>query len=248
MGTLVGHVAPGVGFALIGLVHLLNTIRNYAQSPWDFESRSWFPTKAKGKLKYWSYILLCSDHLSPDWSIPSEHLNNFEHSSISLFFLLYADDCSLLLFHLHSADHMGLEGQYHWLYSSLSFFLVALIRSMALLFQGWWFIQMGLVLWIPAFTPKGCKMNNEDNHKVFSWYLAAIVIFTLIIYAYMVTCSKTRAHYLPLDHKDGISNMEVVRSAELAEICSAPKHRRSSDGSHSSAEMEAFASVERLER
>ncbi|KAJ7299192.1 hypothetical protein O6H91_Y284600 [Diphasiastrum complanatum] len=320
MGTLVGHVAPGVGFALIGLWHLLNTIRNYAQSPWDFESRSWFPTKAKGKLKYMELYLImfgsslsiaaelfiCPEQhqpLAPDWSIPSEHLNNFEHSSISLFFLLYATialcaSClrmqvpsgllhvlaafafsqELLLFHLHSADHMGLEGQYHWLLQLVVFvclcctlleiavphsFLVALIRSMALLFQGWWFIQMGLVLWIPAFTPKGCKMNNEDNHKVvrcndhttkmrakaladlqFSWYLAAIVIFTLILYAYMVTCSKTRAHYLPLDLKDGISNIEVVRSAELAEICSAPKHRRSSEGSHSSAEMEAFASVE----
>ncbi|KAJ7299190.1 hypothetical protein O6H91_Y284500 [Diphasiastrum complanatum] len=251
-------------------------------------------------------LFICPEKHQPladDWSIPSEHLNNFEHSSICLFFLLYATvalcaSClrmqvpsgllhvlaafafsqELLLFHLHSADHMGLEGQYHWLLQLVVFvclcctlleitvphsFLVALIRSMAVFFQGWWFIQTALVLWIPAFTPTGCKMNNEEDHKLvrcndhttemrakaladlqFSWYLAAIVIFTLILYACMVNCNKTSAHYLPLNPKDGISNIEVVKNAESAEIKSAPKHRRSSEGSHSSVEMEAFAAVE----
>ncbi|KAJ7545124.1 hypothetical protein O6H91_09G108000 [Diphasiastrum complanatum] len=284
---------------------------------WDFETRPWFPIKAKGKVKFLELYLIifgssfsiaaelfiCPEKHQPladDWSIPSEHLNNFEHSSISLFFLIYATVAlcasrspmqvpygllhvvaafafsqELLLFHLHSADHMGLEGQYHWLLQLIIFvclcctlleiaapqsILVALVRSMAVFFQGCWFIQMGLVLWIPAFTPKGCKMNNENDHKVvrckdhmtemrakalanlqFNWYLATVVIFTLTLYSYMVNYLKARTQYLPLDHKDGISNIEIMKNAELASV---PKHKRSNQGSHSSVELEAFAAVE----
>ncbi|KAJ6704688.1 PROTEINASE INHIBITOR I4 SERPIN (DUF716)-RELATED [Salix purpurea] len=75
-----------------------------------------------------------------DGTIPSNHLHNFEHSSISITFFVYAAFAVLLdrigpaaqygltqflgalafgqqlfLFHLHSADHMGVEGQYHFL-------------------------------------------------------------------------------------------------------------------------------------
>eukprot|EP00249_Psilotum_nudum_P015109 c25171_g1_i2 orf=241-1197(+) len=223
MGTFIGHVAPGVGFILIGLWHVFNTIRNYAQGPWDFETRSWFPVRYRGLLKYLElYAIMFGSCLSiaselfigperhqplaDDWSIPPEHLNNFEHSSISLFFLIYASVAlfidiykilipygflhvlgafafsqELLLFHLHSADHMGLEGRYHWLLKLIIFvslsctlleivwqqsFLVALVRAMSILFQGCWFIQMGFMLWIPFFVPKNCWKNFEQGHYV----------------------------------------------------------------------------------
>jgi hypothetical protein len=145
--------------------------------------------------------------LADDWSIPPEHLRSFEHSSISLFFLIYASVAlyagfskltvppgalqviaalpfsqELLLFHLHSADHIGLEGHYHWLLElivviSLSTtllevpfpqsFLVATVRSASWVFHGAWFIHMGFMLWIPAFIAKGCQKERSEGHDVF---------------------------------------------------------------------------------
>jgi len=108
MGTFIGHVLPGAGFLLIGLWHIFNTITNYARSPRDFHTRPWFPAKFnRGKFKYVELAAIIAGSclsilaelfigprrhqpLADDWSIPPEHLNNFEHASISLFFLLYA--------------------------------------------------------------------------------------------------------------------------------------------------------------
>ena len=87
----------------------------------------------------------------------------------------------LLLFHLHSADHMGPEGQYHLLLQNLVFvsvstaligivlphsFLVNFVRSVSIFFQGLWLIVMGFMLWTPSLIPKGCYMNDEDGHMV----------------------------------------------------------------------------------
>ncbi|KAL0390368.1 UNVERIFIED_CONTAM: hypothetical protein Scaly_0393900 [Sesamum calycinum] len=142
----------------------------------------------------------------PDGTIPSNHLHNFEHSNISLTFLVYAifsvllDKLAtsaqygltcllgavafgqqLLLFHLHSADHMGVEGQYHWLLQiaiSISLattllgigypknFLNSFVRSISIVFQGVWLVVMGFMLWTPTLIPKGCFMNLEEGHKV----------------------------------------------------------------------------------
>jgi len=158
MGSFIGHVAPGTGFLLIGLWHLYNTVRNYTRSPWDFETRPWFPVKfGRGKLRYLELVGIIAGSgllilaelfigteshkpLADDWSIPAEHLKNFERSSISLFFLIYASVAlwaevsrfmvppgalnvmaalafgqELLLFHPRSADHIGVEGHYNWL-------------------------------------------------------------------------------------------------------------------------------------
>ncbi|KAG8387343.1 hypothetical protein BUALT_Bualt02G0011600 [Buddleja alternifolia] len=144
--------------------------------------------------------------LDLDGTIPSNHLHNFEHSNISLtifvyaFFSLVLDKLSppakygltyflgaivfgqqLLLFHLHSADHMGVEGQYHWLLQIAIFislvttllginypksFLNSFVRSISILFQGVWLMVMGFMLWTPALIPKGCFMNLEEGHKV----------------------------------------------------------------------------------
>ncbi|CAM0909703.1 unnamed protein product [Alopecurus aequalis] len=77
----------------------------------------------------------------------------------------------LFLLRLHSADHVGLEGHYHWLMqlvvtASLIFtsatvvlprnFPVAVVRSASVLFQGLWFIVMGFALWVPSLVPTGC--------------------------------------------------------------------------------------------
>ncbi|KAL3651786.1 hypothetical protein CASFOL_004788 [Castilleja foliolosa] len=77
----------------------------------------------------------------------------------------------LFLLHYHSTDHVGLEGHYHWLMqlvvcvsfvtalyatTNLHSFPVALLLSMSVIFQGCWFINMGFVLWVPSFVPRGC--------------------------------------------------------------------------------------------
>ncbi|XP_073147750.1 uncharacterized protein [Henckelia pumila] len=142
----------------------------------------------------------------PDGTIPSNHLHSFEHSNISLTFFTYAflsivlDKLApparygltnmlgavafgqqLLLFHLHSTDHMGVEGQYHWLlqiaiFVSLSTtllgisypqsFLNSFVRSASIMFQGVWLVVMGYMLWTPSLLPKGCFINLEESHDV----------------------------------------------------------------------------------
>lgn len=126
----------------------------------------------------------------------------------------------LFLLHFHSTDHVGLEGHYHWLLQLIVFvslvaalaatvfpnsFNAAIVLSISVIFQGCWFINMGFVLWIPAFVPEGCVMNmaskngNEMHGAVtcgtkeadfrarglanlqFSWILSAIMIFAGVV-------------------------------------------------------------------
>lgn len=220
MGTLIGHVAPGFGFFIIGLWHLFNHIKLHALHPQNYTSSPWFPTS---RIKYLEpYLIMFGSSLSismelfigperhqpldPDGTIPSNHLHNFEHSNISLTFFIYAlfsillDKFApparygltnilgavafgqqLLLFHLHSADHMGVEGQYHWLLQIAIFtslvttllginypksFLNSFVRSSSIMFQGAWLIGMGFMLWTPSLIPKGCFINMEEGHQV----------------------------------------------------------------------------------
>ncbi|KAJ3699172.1 hypothetical protein LUZ61_002877 [Rhynchospora tenuis] len=141
-----------------------------------------------------------------DGTIPSNHLHNFEHAAIALTFLVYASFAlyfdrakmkmrdsmthilagiafaqQYLLFHLHSADHVGIEGQYHWLLQLVivvslattligiavpKSFLISFVRSASIMFQGIWFIVMGTMIWIPSLLPKGCYLNIEEGHQV----------------------------------------------------------------------------------
>lgn len=143
-----------------------------------------------------------------DGTIPSYHLHNFEHANISLTFFVYASFSilfdkiipstlaqngltlflgavafgqELLLFHLHSTDHMGVEGQYHWLLQVIIFstfvttllgipfpksFLNSFVRSYSIMFQGIWMMVIGIMLWTPEFIAKGCFINFEEGHKV----------------------------------------------------------------------------------
>ncbi|EXB87360.1 hypothetical protein L484_016706 [Morus notabilis] len=229
MGTLVGHVAPGMGFLLIGLWHLFNHIKLHALHPTSYTAPPWFPAS---KLRHLELFLIMAGSaasvamelfigpkshqpLDPDGTIPSNHLHNFEHSSISLTFFSYAllslllDKYSsrlsshhhvraakygltqflgavafgqqLLLFHLHSADHMGPEGQYHSLLQLAILvsvittlmgigypksFMVSFIRSLSIFSQGVWLVVMGFMLWTPSLIPKGCFMHFEEGHHV----------------------------------------------------------------------------------
>ncbi|KAE9599039.1 hypothetical protein Lal_00044140 [Lupinus albus] len=144
--------------------------------------------------------------LDPDGTIPSNHLHNFEHSLISMTLLVYAAFAIILdnihtearntltnllasiafaqqlfIFHVHSSDHIGPEGQYHMLLQLLIIvsllttlmgismprsFLVSFVRSLSIFFQGLWFMLMGFMLWTPSLIPKGCFMNFEEGHNV----------------------------------------------------------------------------------
>lgn len=85
----------------------------------------------------------------------------------------------LFLLHFHSTDHVGLEGHYHWLLQLIVFvsllsaiaatsfpisFPAALVLAISVMFQGCWFLNMGLMLWFPAFVPEGCTMNHDHDH------------------------------------------------------------------------------------
>ncbi|KAK7245796.1 hypothetical protein RIF29_40646 [Crotalaria pallida] len=220
MGTLIGHVAPGFGFLLIGLWHLYNHIKLHALNPKSYTSPPWFPTSKSKYLELFLIMAGCTASISmelfigpdrhqpldPDGTIPSNHLHNFEHSLISMTFFVYAAFAivldkihneaqhaltnllasiafaqQLLLFHLHSADHMGPEGQYHMLLQLVILvsllatvfgigmkksFLVSFVRSLSIFFQGLWLILMGFMLWTPSLIPKGCFMNLEEGHRV----------------------------------------------------------------------------------
>nr|GMD16429.1 transmembrane protein 45A-like [Ipomoea batatas] len=142
----------------------------------------------------------------PDGTIPSNHLRKLEHAGISATILLYAVSTlvldlasppakhgltlfigavalgqELLLFHLHSTDHIGVEGQYHWLLQLAIFisfcatilgipfpssFLTSLARSFGMMLQGGWMIAMGILLWTPGLISKGCFINDEDGHQI----------------------------------------------------------------------------------
>lgn len=146
--------------------------------------------------------------LNSDGTIPSTHLHNIEHSCISLSLFIYAFfsmlidkitpsiqaqngitnflasiafGLELLLFHLHSSDHMGVEGQYHWLLQIVILvsliatllgipfpnnFLNNFVRSYSIMFQGLWLMVIGVMLWTPKFIPKGCFMILEEGYQV----------------------------------------------------------------------------------
>ncbi|GKV21749.1 hypothetical protein SLEP1_g31701 [Rubroshorea leprosula] len=220
MGTLVGHVAPGFAFLLLGLWHLFNHVKLHLLHPNSYTSSPWFPTS---KIRYIElFLIMVGSSISismelfigperhqpfdPDGTIPSNHLHNFEHSAISMTFFVYAvfaillDKTApkaqydltqflgavafaqqLLLFHLHSADHMGVEGQYHLLLQSAivvclattlmgigmpKSFMVSFVRSLSIVFQGVWLILMGYMLWTPGLISKGCFLHLEEGHQV----------------------------------------------------------------------------------
>ncbi|XP_047328854.1 transmembrane protein 45B [Impatiens glandulifera] len=135
-------------------------------------------------------------------------LNNFEHATMFLHlaifsgFTLFSEFCScsdvltgvsgilatsvfsqeLFLLHYHSADHVGLEGHYHWLLQIIVLvsvvaclvtvlcpdsFPAALVLAVTVVFQGCWFVNMGFMLWDHRFVPEGCvMMKNMSSSDV----------------------------------------------------------------------------------
>uniref|UniRef100_A0A7C8YE18 Uncharacterized protein n=1 Tax=Opuntia streptacantha TaxID=393608 RepID=A0A7C8YE18_OPUST len=277
MGSLVGHVAPGLGFFIIGLWHLYNHLKLLAQKgPQHYKSQPWFPSPWTSLRHLELHLIMLGSAISvamelfigparhqpfdSDGSIPTYHLHNFEHSSISLTLFVYAaftlllhrlrtpipsqEDVAqllgaaafaqeLLLFHLHSADHDGVEGQFHWLLQLVVFvslsstllgialprsFVVSLVRSLSIVYQGGWLIVMGFELWTPALIPKGCFLNLEEGHQVvrcdgeeslhrakalvnihFSWFFILVAILATSFYIFMMTVhGDDKANYMPL--------------------------------------------------
>jgi hypothetical protein len=140
-----------------------------------------------------------------DGSIPLERLPNHEHTIMYASLLVYAGSaiyldrrsphshchttlCMLLLaalfaqelfvLHVHSTDHAGAEGRFHWFLQAAAAaclatvllcaagrlpaelqFAVSLVRSAALAFQGLWGVVIG-VAWIPGMAPEGCSLDD----------------------------------------------------------------------------------------
>ncbi|KAL1544611.1 transmembrane protein 45B-like [Salvia divinorum] len=220
MGSLRGHIGPGIAFCMIGLWHLFNHTKLHATNPNSYISHPWFPVSRFRYLELYFIIFAALTSISmelfimphrhhpfaPDGSIPSNHLHNLEHATISLTFLTYASFAvildrisppartalthllavltlaqELLLFRLHSTDHAGLEGHYHWLLQILILaaltlavlsaadsrsFLLSFVRSLAILAQGGWLVVIGVMLYTPRLMPKGCAVGVEDGHYV----------------------------------------------------------------------------------
>ncbi|KAG0543908.1 hypothetical protein BDA96_02G229400 [Sorghum bicolor] len=152
MGTLGGHVAPGAFFFLIGLWHLFGHSRLFLLQRGSYVAPVWFPVPGVRHIELimiiigsvisvsMELVIVQPKHqpFDDDGTIPSVHLHNFEHASISLAWLVFAaatihmdrvrapmrDAVSqlaaaaafaqqLLIFHFHSADHAGVQGRYH---------------------------------------------------------------------------------------------------------------------------------------
>ncbi|KAJ1289878.1 hypothetical protein BS78_02G198600 [Paspalum vaginatum] len=156
-----------------------------------------------------------------DGTIPSANLHHFEHTTISLAALVF-----------RRRHHRHGQGQGHQAAAharrgvaaggrvviivavtlATTLLLIAyprsvmasLVRSASLVFQGIWFIATGVMLWTPAFIPKGCFLNSEEGRQVvqcrtgealhrakslvnlqFSWYLTGILLFVVVLYLQM---------------------------------------------------------------
>ncbi|KAK9286823.1 hypothetical protein L1049_015228 [Liquidambar formosana] len=218
MGTLVGHIIPGLALTLLGLWHTINTIRAYfLKGSMNFTSTFWYPFNSPiSKLKHLELIFIFSFSIfaisMQVLDFPFLHftfkLDNFEHATMFLHLAIFAGFTlsaelahsseilsgvagilaasvfgqELFLLHFHSADHVGLEGHYHWLLQLIVFislvsalaatsfptsFPAALVLSISVVFQGCWFMNMGFMLWVPEFVPQGCIVQlpeaSSDN-------------------------------------------------------------------------------------
>ncbi|CAA7015506.1 unnamed protein product [Microthlaspi erraticum] len=140
---------------------------------------------------------------SNDGTILPDLLHDVEHSFIAMSFLAYAVFALLIdrarsraegltvlayaaafaqelfIFHFHSSDHMGIEGQYHLIFQLIIFisllttlmgialpksFLVSFVRSSSIAFQGVWLIVMGFMLYSPSLIPKDCLLHVNEIH------------------------------------------------------------------------------------
>ncbi|KAJ3696545.1 hypothetical protein LUZ61_000250 [Rhynchospora tenuis] len=174
-----------------------------------------------------------------DGTIPTNHLHNFELAVIAFTFLVYASFAlcfdiikmkmsrsmtqilagiafpqEYLMFYVHSTDHMGIEGQYHWL---LQLVIMCCLATTLIGIAGIWSIVMGIMIWIPYLLPKECYLNNEDGHQVprchsdeamhrakalinmqFSLYLLLTTVFCMLSYIYVSNYYPEEPEYVLL--------------------------------------------------
>ncbi|CBI32521.3 unnamed protein product, partial [Vitis vinifera] len=155
----------------------------------------------------------------------------------------------LFLLHFHSTDHVGLEGHYHWLLqlivlvslvaalAATSFptsFPAALVLSTAVVFQGCWFMNMGFMLWVPEFVPKGCKVqltsSSDSMHGAvacgshdadlraralanmqFSWILSGILMFVGSLCLKLVGKCSSKAGFIEYEQlHSGVPNVPIA--------------------------------------
>ncbi|KAL8542214.1 hypothetical protein ACS0TY_003177 [Phlomoides rotata] len=152
----------------------------------------------------WMELFNGQSPTAADGSIPSESLRHLEHSLIAFSFIVCAFFSVLLdrigtpgqhgllhflqavafgqqlvIFHFHSTDHMGVEGQYHWLFQIITIvslftsvvaigfpgsFWNSFVRGFSVVYQGVWLIVTGM-LWTPQWMPKGCFLKTEMGRE-----------------------------------------------------------------------------------
>ncbi|KAG6433574.1 hypothetical protein SASPL_105188 [Salvia splendens] len=173
----------------------------------------------------------------------ANNLRHLEHSLIALSFSIYASFAvlldrlsppppahrsllhllqaaafaqQLLILHLHSTDHAGVEGQYHWLMQLVTSaallatlllaanprsFLASFARGFSVVFQGVWLVVMGFMLWTPEWMPEGCFLKggavlcrgDRALHRakalvnlLFGLYLIVLTVFVMVFYLVLI--------------------------------------------------------------
>ncbi|KAF8092085.1 hypothetical protein N665_0424s0018 [Sinapis alba] len=181
MGLREGHIFSGCALVAFGLWHLFNNIKLFCLRPNTFSSSPWFPTSKTRYLELYLIMSYSSVFMSLElfFGLTKHQPRNFEHSSIAMSLLAYAvvalvldrarpravasEGLTLLalaaaftqelfLFHFHSADHMGLEGQYHLIFQLIIF--ISILTTL-----------MGFMLYTPSLIPKGCSFQDREIRR-----------------------------------------------------------------------------------
>ncbi|KAE8667530.1 hypothetical protein F3Y22_tig00112402pilonHSYRG00293 [Hibiscus syriacus] len=179
---------------------------------------------------------------------PSNHLHNVEHSSISMTFFAYAafaillDKISptaaysltqfiaaiafaqqLLLFHFHSAYHMGIEGQYHLLMQSVvvvsltttlmgigfpNSFMVSFIRSISILYQDGHQV-------VNCSSHEALHRAKSLENILFSWTLIAVTIFSVAFYLVLAKLYGEKVEYSKLEKEEEVELKVKEESDDL---------------------------------
>lgn len=175
MGTLVGHVAPGFAFLVLGLWQLFNHIKLHIQNPNSYISPTWFPTSKFKYLELYLIMLATTASISmelfigparhqpfdTDGTIPSYHLHNFEHALISMSFFAYAVS-SIIIDKIENQAKLALTQ----FLASIAFFFNSFFSSI--------FIQ--LITW-----------DQKDN-TIFSYKFLSLSLFQLAFWEF--PCKK----------------------------------------------------------
>ncbi|XP_056848041.1 uncharacterized protein LOC108821705 [Raphanus sativus] len=284
MGLREGHILYGCALVAFGLWHLFNNIKLFCLRPNTFNSSPWFPTSKTRYLELYLIMSYSSVFMSVElfFGLIKHQPRNFEHSSIGMSLLAYAvlalvlDRAKpraaasegltllalaaaftqeLLLFHFHSADHMGVEGQYHLAFQLIIFvsllttlmgialpksFLVSLVRSSSIAFQGAWLILIGFMLYTPSLIPKGCYFQDIEiffffcltwgvakslANLEFSWLFVINTIFVVTLYLILdrvyggnVQCSSLTTSYQSEQYDEERQHFEPHSTQKMCSV------------------------------